>query len=192
MMLDIARSGVIVAGREHSWSALARFLADFQAANPDTTRIEQLGERAARLRFPWAEAETLIREVCWWGGYSGIAGRVLKNNSRDSIRSAFKAANDAMSRERPLPHEALSAINRLHGLGTPSFASKHLRLVWPHKCVVLDSVLSAHLHIPFTLQGYEALCEFCEAAAIQANRAKSRGWRPADIESAIFFAVRST
>jgi hypothetical protein len=89
-------------------------------------------------KFGPKRLEKFIRGVCDWGNYPGIAERVIKNNHPLQIRKAFQGAVACLRKPVPDPVNALAALNQLHGLGQPSFASKHLRFLRPDICPVLD------------------------------------------------------
>jgi hypothetical protein len=165
---------------------------------PTTSEIEGLGQKLAQADFPAEETKQFVRRVCEWGGYPGIGGRILKNNPiealsqtlRDSLRTLLTEASTA---------KALTQVNALRGLGSPSFASKHLRFLKPDLCPVLDSILHDALPYPFNPDGYS---EFCGDCGLLAGALLERGvrnpvvrpdgrWFAADVEAALYeFATR--
>jgi hypothetical protein len=88
---------------------------------------------------------------------------------------------------------ALQEVNRIRGLGTPSFASKHLRFLRPDLCPILDSIVSARLSYPFNRHGYQALASDCgmTAASLQYHQVENprhrngNKWHISDVEMAI-------
>lgn len=134
---------------------------------PNTAECEQLGQRVLKSldsEFEFEVLEEFIRTVCRWGGFAGVGGRVIKNNSPKFITDCFTAARDFMLREKLDVKRALREINRIKGLGTPSFASKHLRFLWPQLCPVLDSN-TTRLGYDFTPEGYAKFARDCKTLA---------------------------
>jgi hypothetical protein len=63
------------------------------------------------------------------GGYPGISGRVLRHNTPADIRNALLNAGAYLLAAEPDLVKAMAAVNGVKGLGSPSFASKHLTKV---------------------------------------------------------------
>lgn len=140
-----------------------QLLRDHLKENPSTPSIEGLGRKLAGLDFPHERTAEFVREVCTWGGYAGIAGRVLKDNAIEAICDAFRKA--AANLTRGAVFRALNDVNAISGLGTPSFASKHLRFLRPDICAVFDSILRDSLGVPFNAAGYTEFCGDCAVLA---------------------------
>jgi len=98
----------------------------------------------------------------------------------------------------PLLGRALEELNGLDGLGTPSFASKHLRFLRPLTCPVLDAILRDCLPYRFNPTGYAEFARDCTEVADALN---ARGvanphperptrWFVADVEAALFAHAR--
>jgi hypothetical protein len=167
-----------------------------------TGDLEAQARRVASAGFPPADLEVFIRGVCTWGGYPGIAGRVLARNARDDIVTAFRQAYRELAADRS-GHEsaaaALSEINRIKGLGAPSFASKHLRFLAPSQCPVLDSLIATTCGYPLTVSGYARYAEDCAtiAGALEAEGVRNPlpgspdVWRVADVDAAVFASIRA-
>jgi hypothetical protein len=159
----------------------------------DTQQLELLGQELLASGFSDAILEPFIRRVCYWGGYSGIAGRVFKRNALADIRHHFGRAADAIRRDVPDLKAALQAINTIKGLGTPSFSSKQLRFLFPDICPILDTVTKS-LGYQFNADGYVQFATDCatiartlEAAAIPNPRNRSNNrWFVGDIDMALF------
>src|SRR6266849_5754677 len=115
----------LVAGSRRVPIRLVTQLVELHLAKVEGTQaLEASGLLLRSARFASDRLPQFIREVCKWGGYAGIAGRVLKNNSLEMIRSRFVqavAALDARGDPAARNVEALEAVNELHGLGRPSF-----------------------------------------------------------------------
>jgi len=79
--------------------------------------------------FPDQQLELFIRGVCSWGGYAGIAGRILKQNSLVDIRAQFVKAANYLVEVEPNPVCSLAAINQITQLRTPSFGMASWKLI---------------------------------------------------------------
>lgn len=164
---------------------------------PNTAEWEQLGQTVLDSEFEFEGLKKFIRNVCYWGGFAGVGGRVIKNNSCEVIIEKFRVARGYMTQEKPDKANALQAINELKGLGTPSFASKHLRFLWPQFCPVLDSN-TTKLGYDFTPEGYAKFAEDCEAIAKALMDRKienpigerSDQWFVSEIDMALFAQLR--
>ena len=166
--------------------------------NPATTAIEIAGTELIGNQFPHESLAEFIHSVCRWGGYTGIAGRVTKRNTRSRLKAAFSAATDLLNEAPPDVELALRTINSLYGLGTPSFASKHLRFLKPQVCPVLDSIIHKRLGCAFTPNGYKQFSETCIRVGIFLSqscienpmRRNDGAWYAADVEMGVFSQLR--
>lgn len=110
------------------------------------------------------------------------------------IRKHFCLAMTKLESDAPDISGALQEVNFIRGLGTPSFASKHLRFLRPDICPILDSIVSKRLSYQFDGHGYQALSSDCAkiAASLQYNQVANPRhrdgdvWYIADVEMAIF------
>jgi len=161
---------------------------------PGTPEVERLG-LALRESDPmkWDDLETFIKKVCEWAGQTGprVLGQVLKG-SKTEIESNVRDAIAQLRSAKPDPAAAVGKMNEVKGLGI-SFASKHLRLLFPEYCPVLDSILSCRLDYALTADGYGAFARRCTEIAGELNRAQIAStfpgrtdWRPSDVEAALF------
>ena len=92
---------------------------------------------------------------------------MLNRNSAVSLQTHFREAVKELEMESPNVADALREINHIHQLGSPSFASKHLRFLRPDLCPILDSIISGRLHYRANPQGYAQLSRDClEIAAL--------------------------
>lgn len=136
-----------------------------------------------------------MRAVCEWGGYAGVGGRVLRHNTIPHIREAFSEALSRLRSSEPDCKTALSVMNRVHGLGTPSFASKHLRFLRPTVCPVYDAILKVALPYSFDAKGYGEFAFDCAKLAKALSEAgidnptPKNDWYVADVEAALFAHV---
>lgn len=164
-----------------------------------TLELEAAGEALVADGYPDDATAEFVRRVCRWGKYSDVWGRVLKNNSPAEIRAAFTSALEALAAPAHDLARALACVNRLHGLGSPSFASKHLRFLAPGHCPVFDDVLRTVLPYSYTPSGYAQWGSDCAvlAKALTSRRADNpwrdddRGWLPPDAEAAVFQWART-
>jgi hypothetical protein len=167
--------------------------------NDQTPALETEARNLIAAGFPDQQMEDFIRHVCEWGGYKGIAGRVLnpKNNTLSEIQCQFRNAMNALTSENvPDIRAALCEIGRIKHLGL-SFASKHLRFLQPDLCPVLDSVLSEKLDYPLDVCGYKQFSDDCLriAEALQQDSVSNPvgrdhgAWFAADVEMALFAHV---
>jgi hypothetical protein len=170
-----------------------RLLTAHLTRNPNTQTLESNG-RAIRTSttMTWQMLEPFIRQVCSWGDYSGIAGRVIKNNARLTIIAKMKAAIAKLNAATPDLIGALKNVLEIKQLGV-SFASKHLRFFLPEYCVVLDSILSDRLFYEMTPEAYGDFCIACKNIANELNQANipcsfpgSSSWRASDVEAALY------
>lgn len=161
----------------------------------ETEYLEMQGIHLTAFDFPEEDLKNFIKKVCRWGNYAGIGGRVLNQNDIGMIRENFISACKALNSKHPDIRKAISKINQIKNLGTPSFASKHLRMLQPQICPVLDSIIYKGIaKYPFDPEGYAQFSGDCLeiASNLQKNRivnprAREAGkWFAADVEGAIF------
>ncbi|WP_136949081.1 hypothetical protein [Candidatus Methylobacter oryzae] len=160
---------------------------------PGVSKLEDMATALILKGFSFPEMENYIRSVCRWGNFAGVGGRVIKNNTRKQIQNAFVDAYAHLNTSSPNVSAALSSLNQLHGLGTPSFASKHLRFLNPDICPVYDSILTDKLPYSFSPTGYSEFSVDCQEIARLLNAAKianpartTQSWLAADVEAAMF------
>ena len=190
-------NGSAYLGLRLSLDSFPQLLQAHRDENPTTPEIEQLGQELAQRNFPEDMTTDFVRRVCEWGDYPGIWGRVLKNNLIETICQALRDALLSLA-TGPSPAKALTQVNALSGLGSPSFASKHLRFLRPDICPVLDSILHDLLPYSFDPDGYSEFCKDCRllAKALAERRvanpiARQHGvWFAADVEGALYMFAR--
>lgn len=160
----------------------------------DTPALEIGGSQLRSVDFAEQQLALFIRRVCTWGGYPGIGGRIIKQNSMVKIRGCFRAAMARLELDAPDISGALNEINHICSLGTPSFASKHLRFLRPDICPILDRIVSDRLNYSFTIYGYRELATDCSKIAnllqynqiINPRHRDENRWYVSDVEMAIF------
>lgn len=166
---------------------------------PSTPGIEVQGRRVVQKGFHEPDVGAFVEAVCGWGNYVGIAARVLKRNSLGAISMALKECLRHLSATPPDLASAITAVNVLNGLGSPSFASKHLRFLRPEVAPVFDSLLQEALPYSFGPEGYALFGRDC---GILAETLTVRGvpnafqrddgqWFVADVEAALYAYVLS-
>ncbi len=173
-------------------SSFPGYLQAFLNKYPNTPNIETLGANLAVQNFPQPETKDFVKKVCEWGGYSGVGGRVLKRNSISDICQAFRDATSILSTTKSVA-DALIRVNKLRALGTPSFASKHLRFLKSDLCGVLDSILDEVLPYSFDAAGYSDFCDDLTSVSQDlvangiGNPTRQGGdWFVADVEAALY------
>ena len=179
-------------------------LSDFPALSmahaskfPTTPSVESNAEQLRKNNFAEQDAASFVKGVCDWGGYSGVGGRVLKRNAHMEVAAALREADALLALSSPQIRKALERMNQLNCLGTPSFASKHLRFLRPDLCPVFDSFLQVALPYAFTPTGYQGFAFDCVQIATELNTRNVQGlprraqqlWFAADVEAAIYMHV---
>lgn len=174
---------------------LPALLQRFICSEPTTLDLETFAASVIAGRFTADETAEFVRRVCRWGGYAGVAGRVLKNTEVATLRTALASAAEAAHAGEV--GSALQRLTEIRGLGL-SFASKHLKFLAPDHAVVLDSFVSSRLGYQLTHPGYAAFLSDCHTLREMAQQAGveypgwgNDGWRVSDIEMAIFEKLRS-
>jgi hypothetical protein len=194
MPAQIATNGIILENTTVPFADFTRLIEKHLCCCLDTPEIELKGAELISADFAEQQLESFIRSVCRWGGYAGIGGRVLKNNSLAEISGGFRSAVAKLESGAPDISGALQEINLIWGLGTPSFASKHLRFLRPDLCPVLDSIISKRLDYSFDKHGYQAFSSDCAkiVALLQENQIENPRhrdgyqWYVGDIDMAIY------
>jgi hypothetical protein len=190
MPIQIFPGSVVVQGHNIPFDSFPELHGRHLQKVNNTQQLEQDGARLIRDGFPFDNLEQFIRQVCRWGGYPGIAGRVLNRNGQQEIIQRFSDTILAFAAAQPAA-AALASLNHLTDLGTPSFASKHLRFLRPDICPVLDRFLSRDLGYPFSTAGYQQMSDNCiEIGTLITNQLgpldEGRPWGAADVEMSIF------
>jgi hypothetical protein len=177
---------------------LARFQQNVpsRANKPTTAEIEQHAAVLVKNNFRKADLQSFIKTVCNWGGYPGIAGRILKQNRNDKVAVVFRTAYQQAQDGNVV--EALKTLQQINNLGEVSFASKHLKFLTPDRAVVLDSIISKRLAYPMNREGYRDFLADCHtilqhivAAKLEYTGWGVNGWRVSDVEMAITAKLRN-
>lgn len=179
------------------WDEVPNAVAAHLHAVPRTYALEVVAQRVLLLP-EGEELREFIRQTCGWGGYQGISGRVLKNNEQRAIERGFQEATRVLEHGQDASHleEALRAVNSIHSLGRPSFASKHLRLLRPDAAGVLDRIVAKGLAVPLTRRSFAHYSVACQAVAAHLNArgvvhpVAGRVWVAGDVDLAVFATLR--
>jgi len=178
-------------------SSFRDLLAAHEAKYPTTREVERQGAALRLEDYPDTNVSDFVRAVCDWGGYSGIGGRILKRNTIEHIVSALRSASKFLEHEMPDFTNAMASLNSLNSLGTPSFASKHLRFLRPDICPVFDSLLQEALPYSFDATGFAQFSGDCislagtltKSCSAKLSHRPNGEWYAADVEAAIFAYV---
>jgi hypothetical protein len=180
-------------------------LAAFLQQAPETPDLERQGfELRTSNPMTWDDIEAFIKAVCKWAGSTGnrVRGQVLKPGKTEietamrdaTIENAIRDAISQLGSNQPDPVSALERMLKIRGLDV-SFASKHLRFLFPKYCPTLDSILSFRLGYKPSPGGYGSFVRKCNEIADELNTAKieiasifpgQTDWRPSDVEAALF------
>jgi hypothetical protein len=197
-MLHITDQAIIVAERPLQ-PEIFTGLAERHPQVEKTLSLEVEARRLLTTDFSRQQLSDFIRGVCAWGGYPGTAARVFEGNAWQDIQRQFGSAIAALSLDPPDLQSALRAVQRLRHLGL-SFASKHLRLLRPDVCPVLDSTLSEKLGYALDSRGYQRFSDDCQKVTALLQRlgvpnpiGRDGGkWFAADVEMALFVYVKES
>jgi hypothetical protein len=160
-----------------------------------TKDLEHQAEAVVEAGLPDEALEAFVRGICCWGGRPGIATKVFRGNSRPHVQVQFQLALKALE-TKPVSGIglALQEINKVWGLGEPSFASKQLRFLRPDMCPIFDSVISTGLHYKLNVDGYVRLARDCAEIARALERQgipnpmdrQAGRWYVADVDMALY------
>ena len=161
-------------------------------ADASTGEVEALGTNYVANDFPGEQTANFVQQVCTWGNYSGVAGRILGGNGLGSIADSFRDGCSALTRGDAAA--AINAVTQINGLAV-SFGSKHLRFLDPHRAIVLDRIISERLGYPRTAPGYAEFVADCTSIRDILNganivRPPEGTWRVSDVEMAIFMHLQ--
>jgi hypothetical protein len=184
----------VVLGVSLPLAHFSAFAEEHKRRFPNTESVESQGALLVQADFPESAIAPFITAVCNWGGYAGIGKRILIRNTPAALRDGLHEANALLKGPTPDLEGALTRLNRLHSLGSPSFASKHLRFLRPDICPVLDSILRDALPYSFDADGYAAFAADCISIAAMLKRqhavspwnGRNGSWFAADVEAALY------
>ena len=121
---------------------------------PETRDLEREGCHLWDCKYEALALREFIRNVCYWRGYIAIAGRITQGNPREHVIEQFRKSVAILSSRKPNVEDALEALVRIQDLGV-AFASKHLRVLCPQLCPVLDSILEKETGYARNRRGYK-------------------------------------
>lgn len=139
-----------VAGFRFTLAALRSAMA-LQAREFATREVEEYGARLPGQLSP-LEASAFSQRVCYWGGGGRVWGTLKAGNGGDPGAAIADWLN-AVKAGKLDDEEAIGRGCAIAGLRV-SFASKHLRMLQPHRFAVLDEVLSEGLGFALNRKGY--------------------------------------
>lgn len=159
---------------------------------PGTIELELDGYNLIKSYFNSEKLIKFINDVCNWGRYSGISGRVLRNNTIEEIQVRFADALDILNADYSDVSLALKQIIKINGLSI-SFGSKHLRFIRPDICSILDSIISEELSYPLDTNGFKKYTSDCIEIGLILERERiinpmNRGgrWFAGDVDMVVF------
>ncbi len=193
-MIEYDENGVTVAGKRVEFAAFPACVRAHLQHVPSTRDTEAVAIELVARGFQHGDVVRFVRAVCKWGGYAGIAGRVLVRNKPSDLATAFRRAAADVGAGVDV---AVQSVLDLHSLGV-SFGSKHLRFLAPRVCGILDAKMAKETRLPKSAAGlarYSALC--CELARrLERRRVPNpmnrgeAGWYAADVDMALFAIVQ--
>jgi hypothetical protein len=155
------------------------------------------------------------KQVCQWGGKTGnrVFGQIIKNDPK-VIKASFEKVKSLLENDHSPIQEVFNALKPIKGLGSYSYASKHLRFLAPERFSVFDSLIKQI--IQKTYQGFsdrmlmKTYFSMCTQKAAELNREKillgdditdcrelakkvlndNKLWTPADVDMAHFAAIK--
>jgi hypothetical protein len=134
------------------------------------------------------QASTFSEKVCYWGGGGRVWGKLKAGNNGDPGTVIARWLNAVNTGELD-DAEAIAQGCAISGLGV-SFASKHLRMLQPHRFAVLDEVLCDGFGFALNPKGFAFFLR--ELRALQASL--QHRFNPeitvATLEAGLFMLVR--
>jgi hypothetical protein len=204
MSIEIQSEGIRWPNHEVLWKSFVSHQQKHREHCPNTGTIEDVGRNIVA-EITRGVPQDFIQSVCTWGGYPGIAGRVRNRNTPEHIQEQFAKALDALG-PHPMASNyvpALVAVNAIRELGTPSFASKHLRMLRPDACGVLDKLVSESTKYSNDASGFAEYSGICVQIAATLNkiasteptllnRLRPKGeWLAGDVDAVVFAEIRN-
>jgi hypothetical protein len=138
------------AGFRFTLAALRSAIA-LQAREFRTREVEEYGARLPKTLSP-EQASAFSKLVCDWGGGGRVWGKLKAGNEGDPGAAIARWLNAVAAGELD-DEEAIDNGCAIAGLGV-SFASKHLRMLQPHRFAVLDDVLCVGFGFALNRKGF--------------------------------------
>jgi hypothetical protein len=179
-----------IADRLEDFSGL---VARHMAAVPDTRALEAQAAALLKAGIPDRQLSVFIEAVHRWGGSTRQLPRVL----RSARPVHFKQAMRSLAGSPPDIQAAVLALTAIDGLGI-SFGSKHLRLLCPELCPILDSRVRTHFKYRKDANGYCRLQKDTISAARKLEQADvfnpmarpGGRWYAADVDMAVYAFIK--
>ncbi len=161
---------------------------------PGTKDLEAETVRLHSGHFDSPALSHFIRGVYRWGGHPQYAPGVFEHNDKVELQARFRDAAAMLEGETCDVGAALAELNGIHGLGQPSYASRHLRFLCPRLCPVLDSKVKAVVGYEQSIDGYRrwaadsmTIARFLENHSIKNPMDRAQGaWFAGDVDMAVF------
>jgi hypothetical protein len=142
MPIQLGDQGVLIMRKEMPFWKFCELVERHLRCYPRTPEIEATAIQLLSSDFAEQPLKSYIHDVCVWGGYPGIAAGVINQNPIATIQHYSRCAYRKLAKNNSNVEDVLRDVNHIQGLGTPSFASKHLRFLKPEVYPVLDSRIS--------------------------------------------------
>lgn len=181
--LEFQSSNLDFCGFIFSKSALENAIALIQIEDDDTADVEKLGAKLKDSLNPENSLE-FSEEVCNWGRGQRVFANLMRRNKGKSLGKQLQAWFQMVIETNDI-EKCISAGIEIEGLGV-SFASKHLRMINPHKYAVLDEVISAGIGFALNPKGYRFFINSLQSFKTSYNLDYSLG----ALESGIFALIR--
>lgn len=174
------------AGFRFTLSALRSAMA-LQALEFGTREMEEYGAQLPTTMSS-EQASDFSQRVCYWGGGGRVWGKLKAGNEGDPGMAVARWLNAVNAGELD-DEEAIEHGCAIAGLGV-SFASKHLRMLQPHRFAVLDEVLCDGFGFALNRKGFAFFLR--EVRALQALLQRRFGLdiTVATLEAGLFMLVR--
>lgn len=171
------------AGLQFSWAAMNSAVEILKSEDETTGDVEGLAR--SYLAHPnAADAYAFSEQACTWGRGQRVWANLNRHNGAIDLAEALHAWLSNVP-AAPTPGQAIDAGLRIKGLSV-SFASKHLRLLFPGRYGVLDEVISTGLGFALNRAGFVLFMRLLH----EFQQQHASGLSMAQVESAIFYLVR--
>ncbi|HUW26051.1 MAG TPA: hypothetical protein VMW07_05940 [Gallionella sp.] len=175
-------------GFKFTLSALNAAIVLAQLEDVTTRKVEQFGIEL-RTNLNPEQAFNFSKQVCKWGGGQRVwANLIRRNDGQDRLGRILNDWFSAVINKND-DEVAISLGIEIKGLGV-SFASKHLRMIFPDRYAVLDEVLSLGLGFALNTKGYLFFLRSLRQFQTELRDYHSIRFSVASIESGIFMLIR--
>jgi hypothetical protein len=189
-VLDINRA-IIINPFRMNLSEIQSLYERISNARRDAAHHEGRAKQLVEDNFPNKTSHQFMLGVIHWGKGHRFLGRAAKNDGQDVSECVSKAYE--LGRQGYLA-EAVTEIQKLRFVGH-SFASKHIRMMFPESAATLDSRIRLRLGYGENESGYRSFLEdlaniktmILNSEEVPADTKKNV--RICDIEMIIYFAL---